>query len=67
MGKKKALVSNSFLLLLVRHLLLVAWHLFLVAKGVSLLRTGFVDSALGFPAATFPAFAGLGGKLPLQN
>ena len=28
----KALVSNSFLLLLVRHLLLVAMHLFLVAS-----------------------------------
>ena len=27
----KALVSNSFLLLLVRHLLLLAWHLLLLA------------------------------------
>ena len=27
-----ALVSNSFLLLLVRHLLLLAWHLFLIAS-----------------------------------
>ena len=26
------IVSNSFLLLLVRHLLLLAWHLFLVAR-----------------------------------
>ena len=30
----KALVSNGFLLLLVRHLLLLAWHLLLIAtKG----------------------------------
>ena len=28
----EALVSSSFLLLLVRHLLLLAWHLFLVAS-----------------------------------
>ena len=27
-----AFVSNSFLLLLVRHLLLLAWHLFLIAS-----------------------------------
>ena len=27
------LVSNSFLLLLVRHLLLLAWHLFLLVTG----------------------------------
>ena len=30
-GDRK-IVSNSFLLLLVRHLFLVAWHLFLVAS-----------------------------------
>ena len=29
------LVTNSFLLLLVRHLLLVAWHLLLVANLVT--------------------------------
>ena len=32
-GVSKALVSSSFLLLLVRHLLLEAMHLFLVANG----------------------------------
>ena len=32
MHSSKALVPNSFLLLLVRHLLLVAMHLFLVAS-----------------------------------
>ena len=31
-GQPKALVTNSFLLLLVRHLLLEAMHLFLVAS-----------------------------------
>ena len=30
-----ALVTNSFLLLLVRHLFLVAWHLLLIALGLS--------------------------------
>ena len=38
-----ALVSNGFLLLLVRHLLLVAMHLFLVAniKNTSTVSNGF--------------------------
>ena len=34
-GIRKALVSNGFLLLLVRHLLLVAMHLFLIANIVT--------------------------------
>ena len=39
-----ALVSNSFLLLLVRHLLLVAMHLFLVAS-MFLVAMPFVPSS----------------------
>ena len=35
----KALVSNSFLLLLVRHLLLLAWHLLLVAMHLFLVAS----------------------------
>ena len=35
---RTTLVSNSFLLLLVRHLLLLAWHLFLVASLLLLVR-----------------------------
>ena len=36
--QERALVPNSFLLLLVRHLLLVAWHLFLLASCFPLTR-----------------------------
>ena len=41
-----ALVSNSFLLLLVRHLLLLAMHLFLVASLLLVAMSGAPSSFL---------------------
>ena len=41
-----ALVSNSFLFLLVRHLLLEAMHLFLVASLLLVVRPGATNSVL---------------------